>query len=468
MGQALYRKYRPQALSGVIGQEHITETLARALKAGRVSHAYLLTGPKGVGKTSIARILAHEINQLPYQEKTHLDIIEIDAASNRRIDDIRDLRDKIHITPISAKYKVYIIDEAHMLTGESFNALLKTLEEPPAHVVFILATTEAHKLPATIISRTQRFTFRPVTKEKVAMHLRTIAELEAIDISDDALGAIADYGEGSFRDSISLLDQLTHISSGPITEEAVRQSLGLVPRERISKLVQAIIANDRPGISTMLGELAAQGAAVGALVRQLSQALLSEATHTPELYRLIDALLEAPRAYNPHLKLLSAIMVHTLEHTLKPPKDKEPRTPPKLAMPQSETPKNKPDSKLQPQTPTTPLQSMSPTDWGKILEATKLASPPLYAVIKQAQPIVDDGGQLVLKFKFQLHSKKLHEAKAKAQLTTLIQSVIGTAPIITTAVDKLAAPLTVAADPAIADVAAIMGGGEVIPNAEAI
>src|SRR3989338_478241 len=151
MGQALYRKYRSKKFGEVVGQQHVTKTLTNALKSGRISHAYLFTGPRGVGKTSVARIFAHEVNNLKYDEdKPHLDIIEIDAASNRRIDEIRDLREKVHISPTSAKYKVYIIDEVHMLTKEAFNALLKTLEEPPEHCIFILATTEAHKLPATI------------------------------------------------------------------------------------------------------------------------------------------------------------------------------------------------------------------------------------------------------------------------------------------------------------------------------
>ena len=165
MGKALYRKYRPKSLSEVVGQKHITDTLANAIKSGRISHAYLLTGPRGTGKTSIARILAHEVNGLEYtSDQTELDIIEIDAASNRRIDEIRDLRDKVHILPTSNKYKVYIIDEVHMLTREAFNALLKTLEEPPAHVVFILATTELSKVPDTIVSRSARgLNCNPVT-----------------------------------------------------------------------------------------------------------------------------------------------------------------------------------------------------------------------------------------------------------------------------------------------------------------
>src|SRR5476649_2136159 len=203
MGQVLYRKYRSRSLDEVIGQKHVTDTLKNALKSGRISHAYLFTGPRGVGKTSVARILAHEVNGLPYtDESIHLDIIEIDAASNRRIDEIRDLRDKVRIAPTSAKYKVYIIDEVHMLTKEAFNALLKTLEEPPEHVVFILATTDVHKLPETIISRTQRFSFRSIAVPDAVKHLRFIANSEKIKIDDEALELIAERGDGSFRDSI--------------------------------------------------------------------------------------------------------------------------------------------------------------------------------------------------------------------------------------------------------------------------
>src|SRR5579872_3869791 len=191
MGQALYRKHRSRKFSEVIGQDHITKTLQKAIKNGRISHAYLFAGPRGVGKTSVARILAHEVNGLPPSDDTiNLDIIEIDAASNRRIDEIRDLREKVHIAPTAAKYKVYIIDEVHMLTKEAFNALLKTLEEPPEHVIFILATTEAHKLPETIVSRTQRYNFKPIDDKDIAGHLAMIAKREGIKAEPEALKAI--------------------------------------------------------------------------------------------------------------------------------------------------------------------------------------------------------------------------------------------------------------------------------------
>ena len=240
MGQALYRTYRSKKLSELVGQEHITTALEHALKKGTISHAYLFTGPKGTGKTSIARILAHEINGIPYEDDTtHLDIIEIDAASNRRIDEIRDLRDKVHIAPTSAKYKVYIIDEVHMLTKEAFNALLKTLEEPPQHVVFILATTEAHKLPETIISRTQRFTFKPIDMAKVVGHLKHIAKQEKLTITDEALDLIAKHGEGSFRDSIGLLDQMRNAGDS-ITLDDVQHVLGIAPAELIEQLLNQI------------------------------------------------------------------------------------------------------------------------------------------------------------------------------------------------------------------------------------
>src|SRR5665213_2979970 len=270
MGQALYRKYRPKSLSEVVGQEHITQTLEQALKQGRISHAYLFTGPRGVGKNSVARILAHAINDLPYDDDSaDLDIIEIDAASNRRIDEIRELRDKVYVAPTSAKYKVYIIDEVHMLTREAFNALLKTLEEPPAHAVFILATTDAHKLPDTIVSRTQRFSFKPVEADKVAPHLIDIARTEKIKVSDEALQMLAEYGEGSFRDSISLLDQAGN-QSDKIELSDVQRLLGMPPAEAIEDLLTATISGaETASLMRAVTALYEQGYQAAAIAKRL-------------------------------------------------------------------------------------------------------------------------------------------------------------------------------------------------------
>ena len=274
--QALYRKYRSKSLDEIVGQEHITTTLANAIKQGKINHAYLFTGPRGTGKTSIARILAHEINNLPYQDdSTHLDIVEIDAASNRRIDDIRDLRDKVHIAPISAKYKVYIIDEVHMLTNESFNALLKTLEEPPEHVIFILATTEVHKLPATIISRAQRHSFRLIPLDKVVSHLSAIAKKEKITIDSAALQLLAEHGGGSFRDSISLLDQMS-ASDEPITTELIELLLGLAPQASLISLLNSVQQGDVKAILQTISELLASGLTPSAIAEQLLKIIRKE------------------------------------------------------------------------------------------------------------------------------------------------------------------------------------------------
>lgn len=259
MSQALYRKWRPRLWEQVIGQEHVIQTLRHAVRSGRIGHAYLFAGPRGTGKTTTARLLAKAVNCLDedpgnrpcdrcehcvaVNEGRFLDLIEIDAASNTSVDDVRDLREKINFSPSQGRNKVYIIDEVHMLSTAAFNALLKTLEEPPPHALFILATTEVHKIPATVLSRCQRYEFRRVPVAAMTALLRQRAAEEGLTVDDDALQWIARQATGAVRDAISLLDQLS--STGErVTLQSAQQVLGAVTSESVVRLVEAILAKD--------------------------------------------------------------------------------------------------------------------------------------------------------------------------------------------------------------------------------
>ncbi len=311
MSKALYRKYRSKSLDEVIGQRHVTDILGQAVKQGRISHAYLLTGPRGVGKTSIARILAHEINHLPYDDDdtTNLDIIEIDAASNNGVEDVRALRDKVQIAPVAASKKIYIIDEVHMLSKAAFNALLKTLEEPPEHVVFILATTDVDKLPATIISRAQRFSFRSITTADAVKHLRYIADNEGIKVSDEALELIAERGDGSFRDSISLLDQLASLvdSAEGITAGLIEASLGIAPKDTVDQILSTVDEHSIAKLVTLLDQAYDQGINGIILSQQLTKRVRELIVDKPQLLPLLDTLLDVAKHPQPNLKLLSVL-----------------------------------------------------------------------------------------------------------------------------------------------------------------
>lgn len=473
MGKALYREYRPKKLSEVVGQEHITTTLENALKQGRISHAYLLTGPRGVGKTSVARILAHDINGLRYDDETHLDIIEIDAASNRRIDEIRDLRDRVNIAPSAAKYKVYIIDEVHMLTKEAFNALLKTLEEPPAHVVFILATTEAHKLPETIISRTQRFSFRPVPVQLAANHLKQLAKKEKINIDDDALTLLAKRGEGSLRDSIGLLDQAGN-ASGKITLQTVEQMLGLAPDRQITELQASVTRGDNNAIANGLTVLYGQGFEAAMIALQLGEnlrhELLSDTSTLPPAatLALLKRLLDVPAARQPK-QLLELLL---LEAALPPltdtpttvvnepsatPKQPSATTPAAAAAPKPDPPAEK-SAAIKTAVPATTSTDASKL-WQQVLEAIKKQHNTLYGIARMAKPTLD-GDRFTLGFKFVFHQKRLNEAKNRKLLSDMLEQFSGRALEIICVVDD---SITAVKDqPDVSTISNIFGGAELL------
>ena len=281
----LARKYRSNTFDEIVGQEHIGQTLVNAIKCGRVAHAFLFTGTRGVGKTTMARILAKALNCMAADEPTaepcneceacvaisrgdDMDVIEIDGASNRGIDEIRELRANAIFRPARCRYKVYYIDEVHMLTREAFNALLKTLEEPPEHVKFIFSTTETQKVPATILSRCQRFDFRNIPTRAIAAHLRALCESEKVQAADDALFRVARAAGGSMRDGLSLLDQLMS-GSGEVTDEGVVRILGTPSDERMNEIVGAIADGDPAAALGALAGVLQSGVTLNSVVTAL-------------------------------------------------------------------------------------------------------------------------------------------------------------------------------------------------------
>lgn len=311
MSQALYRKYRSKSLSEIVGQDHVTSLLDRALESNKVAHAYLLTGPRGTGKTSVARILAHKITGLPYDiEDNNLDIIEIDAASNNGVDNVRDLREKALVAPIKSQKKVYIIDEVHMLSKSAFNALLKIIEEPPEHIVFILATTDFDKVPDTIVSRTQRYNFRLIDESTVADHLAFIAKEESIKIDTDALNLIAERGGGSLRDSISLLDQIQHSESknGEITRSDVEASLGLATKDEINAIGEAILSGDALKIITAVRQPELRGIGAVSVADQLYNWIQRNLESYPYLVTYFEDLIKVQKSHRPDVAILVAVL----------------------------------------------------------------------------------------------------------------------------------------------------------------
>ena len=302
MYRALYRKWRPQVFSDVSGQNHITETLMNEISTGRLSHAYLFTGSRGTGKTTCAKILAKAVNCLNPQngspcneceicrgidDGSVLDVTEIDAASNNSVDNIRDLRDEVNFTPTSAKYRVYIIDEVHMLSTGAFNALLKTLEEPPSHVLFILATTEVQKLPATILSRCQRFDFRRIPPEDIAARLTKVAENEGLSLDSEAALLIARIADGALRDALSILDQCAGYNE-PITVTTVGNAAGLLGKDYLFEISDAIVSQNSVSVLNIIDKLHSSSCdmerLMSELVNHFRNIMMAKTTKKPEKF----------------------------------------------------------------------------------------------------------------------------------------------------------------------------------------
>lgn len=475
MSQALYRKYRSRSLDEVLGQDHVTSILRRALEQGKIAHAYLLTGPRGVGKTSVARILAHEINHLPYDDDaSNLDIIEIDAASNNGVDDIRALREKAQVAPVSAPKKVYIIDEVHMLSKSAFNALLKTLEEPPEHVVFILATTDADKLPATILSRVQQFFFRPIPTEIMMRQLMNIAKKEGFAIEEDAARLIAERSRGGFRDGISALDQLSILATSdqPLTANMVTEYLGLSDATMLGNLLDSYPSDDNEKVLNIFQELENSGANSVIVSHQLLSIARNRLRKNPNLIGLVQQLIEVDRHPHPDLKLLTIFMNSNSQPTKKPVATKKDTT---QAAPQKPAEKPTPIKPAEPAKPTKkpiekeekpaepakkpaakPKKTDAPLElnWEKVIERAKEKSLGLASLLQKSQWSFD-GEKLTIYAGSAFYKKKLDDAKNKP----LISEIISEETAMDLEIDIIGEKKP-PEDEKLAEIAELMGGGE--------
>ncbi|MBW3569013.1 DNA polymerase III subunit gamma/tau [Candidatus Parcubacteria bacterium] len=428
MGQAFYRKYRSKTFDEVVGQDHLITILKNTLKNDNLSHAYLFTGPRGVGKTSVARILAKNVNAVaPEDTNFYSDIIEIDAASNRRIEEIRELRDKIAIAPSQLKYKVYIVDEVHMLTREAFNALLKTLEEPPAHAIFVLATTDFHKVPDTITSRCMRLNFKMISQQDLTKSLNKIAKKEQISIEEEALELIAEFSGGSFRDALSLLDQMSSTGS-KIDVSLVELTLGIANKQSIGELIESIAASDTSAIFQQIQTMVDSGATPDQINVQLSGKLRKSLItkdgvniSSRQAIELIENLNSMYSFQNHRIALELAILKVIKPGTVEPvkasaelnePADNSYEPPEANQRSFDEPVEKKPDQNY----------NDAGKLWQDILVKLKTENSTLYGIARMAEPSLE-ANKLTLTFKFPFHLKQMTHPKNKSLVERISKQV---------------------------------------------
>ena len=474
---SLYRKYRPHNFDNLIGQDHIKSTLINALQAGRAAHAYLFTGPRGTGKTSTARLVAKALNCENLQggfepcDKCEIckdintgrliDLIEIDAASNRGIDEVRDLKEKINFAPSHAKCKVYIIDEVHMMTNEAFNALLKTLEEPPEHAYFILATTEIHKIPATIISRCQRFDFRRISEKAIFTRLSFIAQEEGIAVEEAALEAIAKYVAGGLRDAIGLLEQLT--SQDQLNYDHVHEILGVSDMGQLDNLFAYLQDGDVRKALDLVHELYSQGSDIQQFLHEyidlLRKKMLESVNEgkqemTGYLLKKIEIFQKAFDNFNANLPQLALeIAVIRATDSFEIPRA-VPRQEKKVEKAPEPEPQPQPEVAPEPEVPAEPVKTEEPVEsaveataepepevkpeasqidlalkdlvdqWPRVTE--RVSQPALRMSMQNAKPIELKGIDLTLQFGSNFHRDKVMEGENRSMLERLLGDLCGT------------------------------------------
>jgi len=438
--QSLYRKYRSQTFGDLVGQEAASRALQGAIIGARVSHAYLFSGSRGTGKTSAARLLAKALNCsgrprdsaepcnkcqscVEMTAGSALDLIEIDAASNRGIDEIRDLREKVNLAPALGPFKVYIIDEAHMLTEPAFNALLKTLEEPPAHVVFILCTTDAQKIPLTVIGRCQQFVFRRHSEEQITSRLTHIARSEKVDVDADAMKLIARTAQGSMRDAVGLLDQLVPLAAGPISLEGARSLLGIADPRLLDELLDHVLEGRAAEALGELNRVYSEGAELRQVVRGLMEGcrdrLVAALTRRDQatarrLSAVLDALLHLDGEVRRHAEPRFLVEATLARLAVEVGIGGEVQLP--VAVPEPTSP---PGSREREPTSPQSGEAKSVAGWAEVLDQL---SRTVRAAYLDAQPEVD-GSTLVLWFRYGFHHKKAQDQSA--QLLPLVRAWLG-------------------------------------------